>query len=286
METPHINERGEEKSAQPATSAEQFRKTAVIIGGSSGIGYETALKLIGRNYNVVNISRTPCPLARVKNYAADVTVGATMEKALALTAEREANLFALIYCAGFSMAAPIEYADPKDYRYLFEVNYFGALRAIGSFVPHIKKKGGRIVLIGSMGAQFPVAFDSFYSASKAALSMLAKSADIELSPYHIRVSCVQPGGTATGFTFKRKVYPSEESKEYSRNLKKASDALADMEQGGMNAGDVGKLVADILAMKRPPHEIACGRKNRLLSYAGRVLPENFSSYLNKKAYKQ
>lgn len=290
METPVISQKDHENIAERTeekrTEAEKLKKTVVIVGASSGIGYETALKLIGRNYNAVNISRTPCPLARVKNYAADVTVGASLEKAIRAAAEKEPNFSALVYCAGFSMAAPIEYADPKDYRYLFEVNYFGALRAIQACIPYFKKRGGRIVLISSMAGLFPVAFDSFYSSSKAALDMLAKSADIELAPLNIRITSVQPGGTSTSFTFKRKVYSEEENKDYSSRLNKATAALANMEQGGLNAGEVAKTVADILAMKKPPLEVACGKRNKVFAYAGRILPENFSLFLNKKMYKQ
>lgn len=290
METPKVNEEKQEAAAAPQAQqtvrAEKVKKTVLIIGASSGIGYETALKLIGRNYNVVNISRTPCPLERVKNYAADVTVGTTLEKAIKSVAEKTDRLCALVYCAGFSMAAPLEYADPKDYRYLFEVNYFGALRAMQAVVPYMKKRGGKIVLISSMAGLFPVAFDGFYSSSKAALDMLAKSADIELSPFNIRVTSVQPGGTSTSFTFKRKIYSEEDNKDYSSRVNKATAALANMEQGGLNAGEVAKLVADVIAMKKPPCEIQCGKKNKFYAFAGRILPENFSLYLNKKMYKQ
>ena len=290
METPKVNEEKQEAAAAPQAQqtvrAEKVKKTVLIIGASSGIGYETALKLIGRNYNVVNISRTPCPLERVKNYAADVTVGTTLEKAIRSVAEKTDRLCALVYCAGFSMAAPLEYADPKDYRYLFEVNYFGALRAMQAVVPYMKKRGGKIVLISSMAGLFPVAFDGFYSSSKAALDMLAKSADIELSPFNIRVTSVQPGGTSTSFTFKRKIYSEEDNKDYSSRVNKATAALANMEQGGLNAGEVAKLVADVIAMKKPPCEIQCGKKNKFYAFAGRVLPENLLLYLNKKMYRQ
>ena len=117
-------------------------RTVIIVGASSGIGFETALRLLGRGYAIANISRTRCTLGHVKNYTADVTDGHSLEKAIAQIAS-ESELYGLIYCAGFSMAAPIEYAEERDYRYLFEVNYFGALRAIKSVAPHLKKRGGR-----------------------------------------------------------------------------------------------------------------------------------------------
>ncbi len=284
METEKNKNTAEKKAA--VLRADGAKKTVIIVGASSGIGYETALRLIGRGFTVVNISRTPCSMQRVKNYAADVTVGDTLEKAVAEAVKAAGGLYALVYSAGFSMAAPIEYADEKDYRYLFDVNYFGALRALKCAVPHLKKRGGRIVFVSSMGGTFPVAFDSFYSSSKAAVDMLAKAAAIELEPYHIHVCSVQPGGTSTGFTFKRKIYADEENREYAAKLKRATAALANMEQGGLSAGEVAKQVVEVLCEKHPPLSVRCGAMSKFYAAAKRVLPDRTTQFINKKAYKQ
>lgn len=286
------NSEKNQKVVQPARSAaekahaERAKKTVIVVGASSGIGYETALRLVGRGYCVVNISRTPCSLERVRNYAADVTAGDTLEKAVKSIAAESENIGGLIYCAGFSMAAPIEYADEKDYRYLFEVNYFGALRAIRAVAPYLKKRGGNIILVSSMGSTFPVAFDCFYSCSKAAIDMLVKSASLELEPYNIRVCSVQPGGTSTGFTFKRKVYADEDNHEYAAKVKRATAALANMEQGGMSAGEVANTVADAFCEKNPPLLLQCGGWNKFYAVANRVLPGKATQFINKKRYKQ
>ena len=277
---------GAAKGAAAGIRAEGAGKTVIIVGASSGIGYETALRLIGRGFSVVNISRTPCSMQRVKNFAADVTVGNTLEKAVAEAVNAEGGLYALVYSAGYSMAAPVEYADEKDYRYLFEVNYFGALRALKCAVPHLKRRGGRVVFVSSMGGTFPVAFDSFYSSSKAAVDMLAKAAAIELEPYRIRVCSVQPGGTSTGFTFKRKVYGDEENREYAARLKRAAAALANMEQGGLSAGEVARQVVDVICEKHPPLSVRCGAMSKFYAAAKRVLPDRTTQFINKKAYKQ
>ena len=286
------NSEKNQKVVQPARSAaekahaERAKKTVIVVGASSGIGYETALRLVGRGYCVVNISRTPCSLERVKNYVADVTAGDTLEKAVKSIAAESENIGGLIYCAGFSMAAPIEYADEKDYRYLFEVNYFGALRAIRAVAPYLKKRGGNIILVSSMGSTFPVAFDSFYSCSKAAVDMLVKGASLELEPYNIRVCSVQPGGTSTGFTFKRKVYADEDNHEYAAKVKRATAALANMEQSGMSAGEVANTVADAFCEKNPPLLLQCGGWNKFYAVANRVLPGKATQFINKKRYKQ
>lgn len=263
------------------------RRSVVIVGASSGIGYETALRLLGKGYSVSNISRTPCNLDRIRNYRADVSAGESLAKAIGEAAAAEGGeLYALVYCAGFSMAAPIEYADEKDYRYLFDVNYFGAVRAVQCAVPFMKERGGRIVLVSSMGGLFPVAFDSFYSSSKAAVDMLVKSAALELEPYGIRVCSVQPGGTSTAFTFKRKIYGDAENGEYAEKVKLAAAALADMEQGGMSAGEVARSVAEAVCGKNPPLLLQCGGWNKFCAVAKRILPDKAAQYINKKVYKQ
>ena len=280
-----VSPRTEAAPAQGTARPERLQRTVIVVGGSSGIGYETALRLVGKNFAVANISRTPCRLDRVKNYTADVAAGDSLEKAVREAAAATENLYGLVYCAGCSMAAPIEYAEEKDYRYLFEVNYFGALRAIRCVAPYLKRRGGRIVLVSSMGGTFPVAFDSFYSSSKAAVDMLAKGAAIELEPYRIRVCAVQPGGTSTGFTFKRKVYPDEANRDYAAKVKRAAAALAGIEQGGMSAGEVARQVAEVICEKNPPLQLQCGKRNKFYAAAKRVLPERAALYFDKKMYK-
>ncbi len=262
-----------------------LKKTAVVVGGSSGIGFETCQKLVNRGWNVVNISRTPCKNSKVHNIAADAAAGTALSDAIRGVSEKY-NISALIYCAGFSMAAPIEYAKESDYRYLFDVNYFGALQCMQTVIPLFKNKGGRIVLVGSLGGDFPISFDCFYSSSKAALEMLCRAAYCELKPYNIKVTGLLPGGTATNFTFKRKVYPDEENKSYSGNVNRAVAALANMEQSGMPPSDVAEMIYNLLTTDKPPVIKICGVKNTVLRFVSRVMPEKVTLKINERMFHQ
>lgn len=261
------------------------KQTAVVVGGSSGIGYETCLRLVNRGWNVVNISRTPCKSAKVVNYAADAAAGTAVADAIKTAAEKY-RITALIYSAGFSMAAPIEYAKESDYRYLFDVNYFGALQSMQAVIPLFKNGGGRIILVGSLGGDVPISFDSFYSSSKAALEMLARAAYSELKPYGIKVTGLLPGGTATGFTFKRKVYPDEDNRGYSANVNRAVAALANMEQSGMSPAAVSEIIYNLLCADKPPVIKICGAKNTVLRLVTRVMPEKLTLRINDRMYNQ
>lgn len=261
------------------------KKTAIVVGGSSGIGFETCIRLVARGYNVVNISRTPCKITKVTNITADVTDGPAFAAAIKKACGKNGAAL-LIYSAGFSMAAPIEYAKEEDYKYLFEVNFFGALRAIQLIIPHMKKRGGRIILIGSLGGALPICFDSFYSSSKAALEMLCRAAYSELKPYGIKVTGVLPGGTSTGFTFKRKIYNDEETGNYSGSVNKAVAALANMEQSGMTPASVAAIICNLISMDNPPVIKICGAKNTVFRVFSRIMPEKVTLNLNDRMYNQ
>ena len=261
------------------------KKTAVVVGGSSGIGYETCLRLVSRGWNVVNISRTQCKSPKVTNILADAADGAAFAAAIKKAAGKN-GISLLIYSAGFSMAAPIEFAKEEDYKYLFEVNFFGALRAIQHTIPHMKNKGGRIILIGSLGGDLPIVFDSFYSASKAALEMLCRAAYCELKPYNIKVTGVLPGGTATGFTFKRKVYDASQTGIYSGSVNKAVAALANMEQSGMSPSSVAEIICSLTTMDKPPVIKICGARNTVYRLFSRIMPQKVTLNINDRMYNQ
>lgn len=264
---------------------ERKQKTAIVVGGSSGIGCEICFRLSNRSWNVFNLSRTPCNNPKVKNIAINVTEGEKLFETITKIGEKY-GVDLLIYSAGFSMAAPIEFAHESDYRYLFDVNFFGALKSMQAVIPYIKNCGGKIILVGSLGGDMPILFDSFYSSSKAALEMLARAAYIELKPYGISVTAFLPGGTATGFTFKRKVYSDDENSSYAHSVNKAVDALADMEQHGMSPAAVAEDLYEIVVSDNPPVVRASGFKNSAYRIFSHVMPEKLTLFFDDRIYRR
>ncbi len=262
------------------------RRTAVVVGASSGIGRETALRLLSKGYRVYNVSRTPFKGDRIKSFSADAALEGEIARAVKSAGDEAGAIDLFVYSAGFSMAAPIEYAKSGDYRYLFEVNYFGAVEALRAAAPFLKRRGGRAILVGSLGGDMPIPYDSFYSSSKAALCMLAREADMELRPHGVRVSALLPAGTATDFTYNRKVYGEEESLGYSPSVKKASAALANMEQGGMSPSLVAEAVLKLSAKRNPPPVSSVNGKYNFLRYVNKMLPERVTDWFVRKKFNQ
>ncbi len=256
-------------------------KTAVVFGGSSGIGRETVRLLLNKGYSVYNLSRGECKLEGVNNLHCDVSKPQEIEEAYQRI---YGDISLMVYSAGFSMAAPLEYAKAEDYEYLFAVNLFGALRAVQCALPKMKRAGGNIIIVSSLGGVVPIAFDCFYSSSKAAVDMLVKGCAPELKKYGVRITSVQPGGTKTGFTFKRKVYSYDEVGDYSGELAMSVDSLRNIEQGGMDASRVAEIIVDVAQKANPPLTVACGIMNKAVKVCDRILPTKAVVSLSKRIY--
>ncbi|MCL2556505.1 MAG: SDR family NAD(P)-dependent oxidoreductase [Firmicutes bacterium] len=257
-----------------------LNQRAVIVGASSGIGLATAKLFIENNVDVVNISRNQAPEGTVDlDILADASTEGSLTAAIDYAAQ-EGKIDTFIYCAGYSMASPLEHCEPHDYRYLFDVNFFGIIESLKAVIPYMKEVGGRIILVSSLAGTIPLMFDSIYSASKAAVDKLAESADLELKPYGIRVTSVRPGGVATNFTFKRNVYGDEKIGEYADRQHKAVASLANIEQGGMEPEKVAKAIWQVIDSKNPPVKKVVGAKNIAFDAVTKVLPSGVVSFLN------
>ena len=90
--------------------------------------------------------------------------------------------------------------------------------------------------------------------------------------------------TATTFTFKRKVYGAAACGEYASRVEQAASSLADMEQDGMSAGEVAKVIVGCLENKNPPVVVHCGATNKMYAAAERILPNKATLYLNDRKY--
>ncbi len=249
----------------------------IVVGGSSGIGLSLCQKLAERNITV--ISKSACPVSGVRNIITDVRKPNELSDAFSQINKADA----LIYCAGVSLAAPVEYVDDDDCRALFDTNIIGAVEATKYAMPLLRNAcdGGRIIYLASSGAIAPIAFDSFYSASKAALVMLARALRLETDG--IKATAALIGGTRTRFSFKRKIY--DDCGDYDEKLKIAADALIKIEQTGYTADFVAGKLIKLLDAKSPPAVCSIGLKNKLALAVYRLMPQCLKHAVDKKIYR-
>lgn len=178
-------------------------KTAVVTGGSSGIGLEIARQLIQRGCRVIVTGRDTDKLERVVLELGNLATGvpgdlSTQEGDIAMikdiTAELGGTLDYLVHSAATYHHCTLLEEDVSVVRETFFTNFFSAVSLARGFYPLLKAGSGKsIAFISSTLSQKPVEGTAIYSASKAALDSLVSSLALEWAEVGIRVNSVLPG---------------------------------------------------------------------------------------------
>ncbi|OBI47582.1 short-chain dehydrogenase [Mycobacterium kyorinense] len=178
-------------------------RTAVVVGGASGIGRAVAHALAADGCRIVVADRNTDGAQAVAAELGDPHDAATVE----VTDEASVQgLFAdsgpleiVVNTAGFSGLGLITDLPVEDFRSVVDVCLTGAFLVIKHAAPQLRD-GGALVSLSSLNARQPAAAMSAYCAAKAGLSMLTQVAALELAPHGIRVNAVAPGFVHTPLT--------------------------------------------------------------------------------------
>ncbi|GAA3288757.1 SDR family oxidoreductase [Dactylosporangium vinaceum] len=245
-------------------------RTALVTGASSGIGRATAVALAARGYRVVGTSRRPEAVSGspVELSALDLGDEASIEA----LAARVGPVDVLVNNAGESQSGPFEELPGAALRRLFEVNVFGPVRLAQLLLPGMRERGwGRVVMVGSMLASFPLAYRSSYVASKAALKGFSDGARHEYSPFGVWFTTVEPGAISTGISERRTKYTAEDS-PHQGDFERMLAALDRNEAGGTSADRVAATIVRAVEAGRPKALYAVGSNAALVFPLRRLLP--------------
>ena len=186
----------------------RFRdKTAVVLGGNSGIGLAAAKAFQQEGARVAITGRDAASLARVAvetgmlTLHADISSVAESKTSLACIASELGGIDALFVNAGVGGFAAVPEVTEDFWDGIHNVNLRGAFFAIQAALPHLRD-GGSIVITGSIGSVLALPGNVAYAAAKAGLRAVARILAVELLPRRIRVNLVSPGPTETEI-FKR-----------------------------------------------------------------------------------
>ena len=182
-------------------------RTLILIGGSRGIGKSIANTLLP-SHNVINISRSVPDFQHdnLKHFSCDV-----MNEDLPDITEADA----LIYCPGSINLKPINRLKLDDFRYDFEVNVIGAVKAVQKYLPVLKAgQQPAILLFSTVAVKLGMPFHASVAAAKAGVEGLTRSLGAELAP-SIRVNAIAPTVTDTDLASKllRNERKTEQMKE-------------------------------------------------------------------------
>jgi 3-oxoacyl-[acyl-carrier protein] reductase len=188
-------------------------KTALITGGSRGIGRATAIMLAQAGCDVAisfvareHAAREAEQAARqygvnTMMVRADLADRRQTEQMIEAVVQQLGRLDILVNNGGIWKEAAIDTMSEIQLREMVDINLNGTFYAISAAVPQMKKqRTGNIINISSTAGQRGEAFHSHYAATKGAIISLTKSLAPELAPHNIRVNCVAPGWVATDMT--------------------------------------------------------------------------------------
>jgi 3alpha(or 20beta)-hydroxysteroid dehydrogenase len=181
-------------------------KVAILTGGGRGIGEATARRLAAGGASVVigdvrddlgnGVADSIGAAARYVHL--DVTSQDDWRQAVEFAHGAFGNPDILVCNAGIMLSGPFEEASPDDFRRAFETNAMGAVHGIQAVLDPMRASGGgSIVIVSSVGGQVGIEGLSAYCTSKAANTMIARCAAIELAQYNIRVNSIHPSKVDT-----------------------------------------------------------------------------------------
>jgi NAD(P)-dependent dehydrogenase (short-subunit alcohol dehydrogenase family) len=180
-------------------------KSAVVIGGTSGIGRAIALGLAEAGADVAPTSRRLDQVEatarevealgrRALRRTSDVTDRVSLEQVLDAALKSFGKVDILVNSAGRTKRAPTMDFSEQDWNDILETNLTGILRACQIFGRHMaERRYGRIINIASIGSFLGIFEVAAYSASKAAVASLTRSLAIEWAPQGICVNAITPG---------------------------------------------------------------------------------------------
>ncbi len=179
------------------------KKVVLITGASSGIGYEAAQRLARRGCKVYAAARRmelmePLRKEGIVPVRLDVCDQESMQQCVDTVLQAEGRIDVLVNNAGYGYFGAVENVSDAEARRQLEVNVFGLAAMCRLVIPVMRKQGsGRIVNTSSIAGLVVLPFGGWYHVSKYSVEALSDALRMELRPFGIAVSMVEPGGIKT-----------------------------------------------------------------------------------------
>ena len=267
----------------------------LITGASKGIGKASAFFLDRKGYRVFAGVRRDIDARALRQEASDrltpvildVTDGDSIEQARDLIAGATDLLAGLVNNAGIVVAGPLEALSLEEVRHQFEVNVFGALAMTKAFIPHLRPGPGRIVNVSSINGRIVTPFAAPYGASKFALEALSDGLRLELRPWGISVSVIQPGAIETAIWSTSTERALDNAKRFSPEMQNTYSGLIEAigRRGGRPPKQaipperVAEVVHRALTARRPRTRYIVGNDARIAAVFSALLPDRMKDYI-------
>jgi NAD(P)-dependent dehydrogenase (short-subunit alcohol dehydrogenase family) len=269
----------------------------VITGASTGIGAACARFLADHGFQVfagVRNCQTGEVLAggrpaRLIPIHLDVTEEDSIRTAVDRVTQQlgETGLAGLINNAGIAVGSPLEVIPIDQLRRQFEVNVFGQIAVTQAFLPLLRKGHGRIVNMGSIAGRATIPLMGPYSASKFALEALTDALRLELQPWGMQVSVIEPGAIATPIWEKsikaatglEATTGSAATIRYTEMMMRIKEAVGKAAERAIPPDAVVRAVVHALTAARPRTRYLVGTDAKIRAWMVKWLPDRLNDRL-------
>lgn len=268
------------------------KQVVLITGATAGIGAALAqmlaqqfpgirLVLAARDAEKLTAVATVC-----RNLGADVLVVPTdleqieqVENLAKTAVSHFGNVDVLVNNAGYGQMGPLELMPTEAVQRQFQINLFGPLALTRALIPVMREAGGgRIINVSSLGGRLAFPFAGLYSASKFALEGLSDVLRMELQPFNIKVSVIEPGAVSTNFfavaaQVVEKTVGNRENTVYRAAFERLKSLEARTSDRAWTSERVAAVIVRALTANHPhPRYIAATGGNILIFMMTKLLP--------------
>jgi len=198
-----------------------------------------------------------------------------------------AGLAGLVNNAGIVVAGPLEFLPLSELRKQFEVNVLGQIAVTQAFLPLLRQARGRIVNMSSIAGRVAFPYLGPYSASKYAFEAISDALRIELLPWGISVSVIEPGDVATPIWKKStaaaqetaRSFPAQAMDLYGHSLEAVTKASEKTAAAAFDPVHVARAVEHALTAANPRTRYLVGPGVRLRAILKKILPDRLFDQL-------
>jgi NAD(P)-dependent dehydrogenase (short-subunit alcohol dehydrogenase family) len=259
-----------------------MQKIVLLTGASSGIGYDSAIKLAKQGHKVYAAARRVDLMQPLTSYGVvplrlDVTDEESMKKAVQTVLDAESRIDVLVNNAGYGYFGAVENVAMDEARRQLEVNVFGLARMCQLVLPVMRQQGsGLIVNTSSIAGKIVLPYGGWYHVSKFSVEALSDALRMELKPFGISVSMIEPGGIKTdwGIIAARHLRESSVGTPYESSALQESELLHTAYSGRFLSSPsvITRAIARAVNSRHPKARYRTGRFSHLGVFLHWLLP--------------
>lgn len=274
-------------------------RKVLITGATSGFGHLMAKAFLDNGDLVIATGRNLTQRRELfaterntyPNHFFEVDLDVTRPEQVKIAAQEVTKIVGgvdiLINNAGFGLFGALEDLGPDEIRHQMEVNFFGTVEVIQSFLPMLRSSQGKIFNFSSVFGFMGFPLTSLYCASKFAVEGLTESLRTELSPHGVQICLIEPGGYRTGFSTNLSWSMKDPHSPYATQVKnyQSLHAMAS-EKKTQEALEVAMGVLKLSKRKRLPMRKVFGVDGKFSYFLKTFIPEAIYFPLMDFAFKK